>query len=105
MSDSSLLSNEASLSSSDSLDSFSHFAKLKPYNFEPTVSDNENKTERLVLQLCKQRKLKKNESEIGVKVENARPCLTMLRVCAAVRKMNYRMKFITVTFFISNYVI
>ena len=42
MSDSSLLSNEASLSSSDSLDSFSNFVKLKPYNFEPTVSDNEN---------------------------------------------------------------
>ena len=42
MSDSSLLSNEASLSSSDSLDSFSNFVKLKPYDFEPTVSDNEN---------------------------------------------------------------
>ena len=42
MSDSSLLSNEASLSSSDSLDSFSNFVKLKPYDFDPTVSDNEN---------------------------------------------------------------
>ena len=42
MSDSSLLSNEASFSSSDSLDSFLNFAKLKPCNFEPTVSDNEN---------------------------------------------------------------
>ena len=42
MSDSSLLSSEASLSSSDSLDSFSNFDKLKPYDFEPTVSDNEN---------------------------------------------------------------
>ena len=42
MSDSSLLSNEASLSSSDPLDSFSNFVKLKPYDFEPTVSDNEN---------------------------------------------------------------
>ena len=31
MSDSSLLSSEASLSSSDSLDSFSNFDKLKPY--------------------------------------------------------------------------
>ena len=41
MSYSSLLSSEASLSS-DSLDSFSNFNKLKPYNFEPTVSDNEN---------------------------------------------------------------
>ena len=30
------------MSSSDSLDSFSNFGKLKPYDFEPTVSDNEN---------------------------------------------------------------
>ena len=42
MSDSSLLSSEASLSSSDSLYSFSNFDKLKPYEFERTVSDNEN---------------------------------------------------------------
>ena len=42
MSDSSLLSNEASVSSSDSLDSFFNFVKLKPYDFDPTVSDNEN---------------------------------------------------------------
>ena len=42
MSDSSLLSNEASLSSSDSLDSFSNFVKSKPYDFHPTVSDSEN---------------------------------------------------------------
>ena len=42
MSDSSLSSSEASLSSSDSLDGFSNFDKLKPYDFEPTVSDNEN---------------------------------------------------------------
>ena len=37
-----MLANEASLSSSDSLDSFSHFVILKPYNFEPTVSGSEN---------------------------------------------------------------
>ena len=42
MSDSSLLSNEASLSSSNSLDSFSNFVKLKPCEFDPTVSGNEN---------------------------------------------------------------
>ena len=42
MSYSSLLSNEASLSSSDSLDSFSNLVKIKPSDFEPTVSDNEN---------------------------------------------------------------
>ena len=42
MSGSSLLSNEASLSSSESLDSFSNFVKPKPYDFEQTVSDNEN---------------------------------------------------------------
>ena len=33
---------QASLSFSNSLDSFSNFFKLKPYNFEPTVSDSEN---------------------------------------------------------------
>ena len=38
MNDSSLLSNEAI----KSLDSFSNFVKLKPYDVEPTVSDNEN---------------------------------------------------------------
>ena len=42
MSDSSLSSSETSLSSSDSLDSFSNFDKLKSYDFEPIVSDNEN---------------------------------------------------------------
>ena len=42
MSDSSLLSSEASLSFSDSLDSFSNFDKLKPYDFGPTISDNGN---------------------------------------------------------------
>ena len=42
MNDSSLSSSEAFLSSSDSLDNFSNFDKLKPYEFEPTVSDNEN---------------------------------------------------------------
>ena len=52
------------LSSSDSLDRFSNFVKLKPYDFDPTVSGNENTDGELVLQLCKQRKLKKNEREI-----------------------------------------
>ena len=42
MSDSSLLSNKASLSFSNALDSFSNFVKLKPYGFEPTVSDSGN---------------------------------------------------------------
>ena len=42
MSDSSLSSSEASLSSSDSLDSFSTFEKRKPYDFEPTASYNGN---------------------------------------------------------------
>ena len=40
MSHSSLLSNETSLGSSDSLVSSSNFIKLKPYDFELTVSDN-----------------------------------------------------------------
>ena len=42
MSDCSLLSSEASLSSSDWLDSFPNFDKLKLYDFEPTVSDSDN---------------------------------------------------------------
>ena len=37
MSDFSLSSSEASLSSSESLDSFSNFDKLKPYDFEPIL--------------------------------------------------------------------
>ena len=42
MSDSILSSSETSLRSSDSIDSYSKFNKLKPYEFEPTVSDNES---------------------------------------------------------------
>ena len=53
MNDSSLLSSEASSSSSDSLDSFSNFDKLKPYDFEPTVSENENTDGEVSLQLCR----------------------------------------------------
>ena len=49
MSDFSLLSSEASFSSSDSLDSFSNFDKLKPYDFESTVSDNVNTDEEVSL--------------------------------------------------------
>ena len=45
MSGSTLLLSEAFLSSSDSLDSFSNFDKLNPYNFEPTVTGNENTDE------------------------------------------------------------
>ena len=37
-----MIPSEASWSSSDSLNSFSNFDKLKPYDFESTVSDNEN---------------------------------------------------------------
>ena len=59
MSDYSLLSSEASLSSSGSLDSFFNFDKLKPYNFEPRVSDNEHTDGEVSSQLCKQKKLKK----------------------------------------------
>ena len=61
MNGSSLLSSEASLSSSDSHHVFSNFDKLKPYEFEPRVSDYENTDSS---QLCKQRKLKKKGREI-----------------------------------------
>ena len=42
MGDSILSSSETSLRSSDSIDSFSKFNKLKPYEFEPIVSDNKS---------------------------------------------------------------
>ena len=42
MSGSSLSSSEISFSASESIDSFSNFDKLKTYDFESTVSDNEN---------------------------------------------------------------
>ena len=64
MSDSSLLASEASLNSSESLDSFYNFDKLKPYNFEPTVSDNGNTDGEVCSSVCKQRKLKENERKI-----------------------------------------
>ena len=69
MSDSSLLSYEAYLSSSDSLDSFSSFDKLKPYDFEPTVSDNEN-TDREVSSSAMQTKEAEKERK-----ENLDRCL------------------------------
>ena len=103
-----MLSNGASLRSSDSLDSFSNFIKLKPYDFESTVRDNENtdgKVSSSAMQTKEAEKERKGEIYIGVFVENARPCLPMLRVCVDVRKMNSRMKFLTVTFFISGYII
>ena len=57
-----MLSSEASLISSDSLDldSFSNFGKLKPYNFEPTVRDIEN-TDREVSSSTMQTKKAKKE--------------------------------------------
>ena len=63
--------------------------------------------EKSVCQLCKQSELKKNEREIYIVVfvENARPCLPMQRVCAAVRKVKSQMKFLIVTCFISAYII
>ena len=99
MSDSSLLSNEASLSSSDSLGSLSNFIKLKPYDFEPTVSDNENTDEEVSSSAMQTKEAEKERTG------NARPCLPVLRIGAVMRKMNSRMKFLTVTFFISDYII
>ena len=64
MNGSSLLSSEASLSSSDSHHVFSNFDKLKPYEFEPRVSEYENTDREVSSQLCKQRKLKKKGREI-----------------------------------------
>ena len=49
-----------SASSSDSLDTFSNFVKLKPYNFEATVSDNENTDEEVS---CSSMQTKEAEKE------------------------------------------
>ena len=46
--------------SSDLFDSFSNFDKLKPYGFEPTVSDNENTGEELRFSTMQTKELKKN---------------------------------------------
>ena len=64
MSDSSLLSSEASLSSSDSLDSFSNFDKLKPYDFEPTVSDNGNTDEEVSSSAMQTKRAEKGKSRL-----------------------------------------
>ena len=45
-----------------------------------------------------------NGAETELKAENARLCLPMLRVCAAVSKVKFQMKFVRVAFFISDYV-
>ena len=95
MSDSSLLSSEASLSSSDPLDSFSNFDKLKPYDFDPTVSDNENTDEEVSssdMQTMGAEKERKGNLDWCF-VGNVRPCLPIMRVCAAMRKMKFQMKF------------
>ena len=52
------------MSFSDSLGSFSSFVKLKPYNFEPTVSDSENTDGEVSSSALQTKKLKKNEREI-----------------------------------------
>ena len=64
MSDSSLLSSEASLSFSDSLDSFSNFDKLKPYDFEPTVSDNGNTDEEVSSSAMQTKRAEKGKSRL-----------------------------------------
>ena len=43
-----------------SLDSFSNFDKLKPYDFERTVSDNENTREEIRSSIMQTKELKKN---------------------------------------------
>ena len=43
-----------------SLDSFSNFDNLKPYDFERTVSDNENTREEIRSSIMQTKELKKN---------------------------------------------
>ena len=101
-----MLSNEVSLSSSDSLDSLPNFDKFKPYDFEPSVSDNEN-TDGEVRSTAIQTKEaeKEQKKNLGWFLSYARPSLPMLRVRGAVRKTKSQMQFSTVTFIISNYII
>ena len=99
MSDSSMSSSKTSLSSSDSLDSFSNFGKLQQ------VTMNESTDGEVSSSTMQTKEAEKERKGNLVFVENARPCQTMLRVCADVRKMKSRMKFLTVTFFFSDYII
>ena len=48
-------------SCSDSLDTFSNFVKLKPYNFEATVSDNENTDEEVSCSAMQTKEVEKEQ--------------------------------------------
>ena len=65
--------------------------------------------EKSVLELCKQRSWKRAKGCKGnldwCFVENVRLCLPIEKVCGAMRKMKSRMKFLRVTFFISDDII
>ena len=108
MSDSSLLSNEASLGSSYSLDTFPNFVKLKPYDFEPTVSDNQN-TDREVSSSAMQTKEAEKERKGNLDCWFCGKCKAMSisdeSLCC--RKKNEVSDEILngVTFFISDYMI
>ena len=106
MSDSSLSSSETSWSSSDSLNTF--LILTKPYDFESTASDNDN-TDREVSSSTMQTKKAEKERKRNLDWCLCGKCKAMStcddRICAAVRKMKSWMKFLMVTFFISDYII
>ena len=106
MSDSSLLSRETSLSSSESLDRFSNFNKLKPYDFEPRVSDYEN-TDGEVSSSVMQTKEAEKERKGNLNWCLCGKCKAMSTntegLCCR-EKNKCRMKLLMVTFFISDYI-
>ena len=90
------------MSSSDSLDNLSGFDKLKPYDLELNREDED------VSSSTMQRKEAEKERKRNLDLCLCGKCnamSTMLIACAVVRKMKTWMKFLMVTFFISDYVI
>ena len=95
------------MSSSESLDSFSNFDKLKPYNFEPTVSDNEN-TYREVSSSAMQTKEAEKEWKGNLDWCFFGKCKAMSTSTEGLcchEKNEVLVKFLMVTFFVSDYII
>ena len=94
------------MSSSDSLDSFSHFVILKPYNFEPTVSGSEN-TDGEVSSSAMQTKEAEKERKGNLDWCLCGKCKAMSTNAESLccrEKIELSVKFLTVTFFISDYI-
>ena len=82
VSDSSLPSSATSLIFSNSPDSFSSFDKLEPYDLDSTGSGTEDTDGKVSSST-----IEKENIDWCLCVKNARPCLPILIVCAALGKM------------------